>query len=504
MRKGHRPPGPFPAGKRGTFCRAGFPVLVGLLAVSGCARLPRHLPEAAPSARPALARTVAQDLGRAGVTSGAWPGRDWWTAAGLPALDTLVHGALQGNPGLREASARILAARAAAGQADARLVPHIHAEARLTGQYFSRQGLHTSANGTQNLYGEFDPLAVRYPVDLWGRDRYRLRAALASWQVARADQAEARLVLSRAVAWHYFALLGDARRLRLAVRRERLERTLWRLARIREDSGIAGARVRYAREEGVAESRQEVAALRASVARERQVLARLAGHGPDWGERIPVVRWTPPARMALPADLPLRLVAHRPDIAAARWEMEAAAARVGAARAAFYPDVNLVLFVGWNSIHLGDLFSPGNLAHAVGPVVTLPIFEGGALRARLKARNARYLAAGDQYRGALLRAVQQVASALSRWREIHRKMRAQSRAAAAAGHLDRVATAAWDCGIRSRVAPLRARASAAAVRGKLAALQAVDAQAWVRLESALGGGYDLPGPAPRKPPRSQP
>ncbi len=492
MRKGFPVLWPFPSGKRRFLPYPWISFLAVVLLLDGCARLPHLLPQAVPSDRTGMAKTLALEQGRAMTMSGVWPGRDWWKAAGLHGLDLLMHKALLGSPGLREAGARILAASAAAGQADARLFPHFHAQADLTEQYFSRQGLHTAANGTENLYGELDPLVVHYHMDLWGQDRYRLRAALASWQVARADHAEARLLLSRDVAMHYFALLGDAQQLRQEVRREELERSLWQIEQIRLDSGIASAHNSYAREEAVMESRQEVAALRESVACERHILARLVGQGPDWGERISAARWSPPARMALPLDLPLRLVLHRPDIAAARWEMESAAARVGAARAAFYPDVNLALFSGWNSIHLGDLFSPGNLAHAVGPEITLPIFEGHALRSRLKAQNARYQAAGDHYRRVLLRAVQQVANALSRWQEVNRQLRAQERSAAAANHMAHLAVTAYDSGIRSRLAPLRSQATIARIGQHLAVLQAADAEAWAGLETDLGGGYVLP------------
>ncbi|MBU2752305.1 TolC family protein, partial [Acidithiobacillus thiooxidans] len=176
----------------------------------------------------------------------------------------------------------------------------------------------------------------------------------------------------------------------------------------RWQDGLNNARPVYAQTETYGSARQSVAQLRAAIVQQRYVLAALAGHGPDWGRNIGVEPLPDFSTINIPRQLPLRLISHRPDMVAARWEIEVAAQQVGAARAAFYPDVNIALFAGWNSIDLGDLFSPGNLAHAIGPVVSLPIFEGGKLRARLKAQNALYLAAQDHYRHTILSAVREI------------------------------------------------------------------------------------------------
>ncbi len=467
-----------------------LPVALGLL-LMGCAALPPAQPHA-----PARGRILGDlaDIGaHAPVRMGTWPHTAWWTAAHLPALDRLVTTALKNNPGLAAASARLAAAQAdiAAAQAGERL--HVGAQALMMQAYFSRQGLHTSANGTHVLYTEIDPLMASYHLALWGRTQARIRAAVGATLVERADRAQARLLLSTRIASQYFALAGDIMRMRQVARAERLQTALLRLTEKQRQCGLASAQAVDRVQRARAETAAALDTITADVHIEHHVLAALAGRGSVFGRRIAA---TLPSRMELviPRDLPLALITHRPDITAAAAAVTIAAARVGAARAAFYPDINIALLAGWNSIHIADLFSPGNLAHAIGPVITLPIFEGGLLRAHLRAEDALYRAAQAHYRHTLLTAVRQITNRLTRWRATSQRLRHQRRSTEAAEHLAQIAETAYQAGLTGRLAVIRARISLARSRARLAARKTRNAQAWVYFTSALGGGYHEDSP----------
>lgn len=464
-------------------------LILPLLLLGACARLPQHLPGGKMAHDTQISGILAQLDGHGGVTPGAWPTSNWWESAQLPALNNLISEALRNNPSLQVASARILEAKAAAADQHAALLPHLSAGASVTQEYFSRQGLHAPLNGKTITYGALNPLEMRYHLDLWGRDSDRFRAALGEVRVHQADYAEAKLLLSTQLAWHYFLLAGDVQRLRQVDRAEALHTSLLHLEQQRWHDGLSDARTVYLQEEARAGARQLVADMQAAVAQQRYILAALAGHGPDWGRDIPAEPLPTLSTITMPRNLPLRLIAHRPDIVAARWEMEVAAQQVGAARAAFYPDVNIALFAGWNSIHLGDLFSPGNLAHALGPVISLPIFEGGRLRAQLKEQNALYLATEDHYRATILDAVREIAGHLATWRQIRKKLRAQRQMILAAEHTTALAESAFHSGITDKAEAYSAQIQETEIKNQLLALKTQNAQSWVLLHSALGGGY---------------
>lgn len=458
--------------------------LILLAAVlGGCAQLPRTLPasgrQTADShpARPVSGRTPT------------WPSAAWWTVAGSRPLDRLMNTALRGNPTLTVASARVLAAHAIVLSAQAHGNLHLGAAATMTHAYFSQQGLHATANGTTVLYTEIDPLVAHYHLALWGRTRDRIRAALGALRAARAERTETRLLLATRIVVHYFALSGDRARYHDLVQQNRLAHHLLQLTQTRLRLGLAGAQAVYRQQEACAATHEALLSLAAAVRIERHMLAALAGRDPAFGAGIAVTPLPRVIAPRVPDDLSLALVTHRPDIAAARDAVAAAAARVGAARAAFYPEVDIALFAGWNSIHLADLLDPANLARAIGPVVTLPIFEGGALRARLRKETALYRLASAHYQHTVLDAARAVANRLTHLTEMRRTVNRQRRALRAARHLADLTQSAYEAGINDRLAVLSAQIGALEAHERLLILETHKAQAWALFMSALGGGY---------------
>ncbi|WP_414041443.1 efflux transporter outer membrane subunit [Acidithiobacillus sp. M4-SHS-6] len=468
-------------------------LLLSWLLLSACVRLPEHLPGSHLAHDTQIRQILAQTVGHDGIHPGPWPRSKWWESAQLPALNQLIQAALQDNPSLQVASARILRAKSFAAEQHAALLPQWNASTSFTQEYFSTQGLHLQANGQHFSYTEINPLELRYHLDLWGRDSDQVRAALGKVRVHQADYAEAKLQLETQLTWHYFLLIGISRRLNLAKHLESLQKSLLQLENQRWHDGLADARPVFVQEEHYAEARQSIAQLQGDIAQQRYILAALAGHGPDWGEQIQIAPLPELSRMPIPHDLPLRLISHRPDIVAARWEMEIAAQQIKAARAAFYPDVNIALFAGWNSIDLGDLFSPGNLAHAVGPVITLPVFEGGKLRAHLKVQNAVYMATQDHYRHRILRAVREIARYLAIWKKIHRQMGEQAQIMKATRQNRRLAEAAFRAGTSNKIAVYQTLILEMTMQSQDILLQTQNAQSWALLHGALGGGYAAKG-----------
>ncbi|HEY2928544.1 TolC family protein, partial [Piscinibacter sp.] len=155
----------------------------------------------------------------------------------------------------------------------------------------------------------------------------------------------------------------------------------------------------------------------------------------------------------------------------------------------FYPNVNLIAFVGLSSIGLDRFVKSGSETYGVGPAVRLPIFEGGRLRANLAARNAEVDVAIDGYNAALLRALREVADELASLQSLERQQQAQTQALQSAEAAFDLALQRYRSGLGNFLVVLTAETNVLAQRRAAAELKARQLGAEVALTRALGGGY---------------
>ena len=202
-----------------------------------------------------------------------------------------------------------------------------------------------------NDYGQAE-LNFSYEFDFWGKNRAAVAAAVSDQRAAQADAAEARLTLSTALAGAYSDLvrLYAEREVTLRSVQSRQE-TLELVARRVADGIDTQAEAKQA-EAGPPAARADVAFIDEEIVQTRDEIAALIGDGPDRG-----LAMKPPSAPALkafglPPTLAADLIGRRPDVAAARWRAEAAAKRIGVAKAQFYPDVNLVAYIGFQALGL--------------------------------------------------------------------------------------------------------------------------------------------------------
>src|SRR6266404_5304355 len=317
-----------------------------------------------------------QTLAGAKLDAAAWPADQWWRGYADPQLDTLIAEALAGSPSLEIAEARLRAAQAQAIAAGAVRVPAAALDAETTRQRYPEHGLFPPPFAGSYSTDARVALDFSFDLDFWGRNRALLAAARSGVQAADADRAAARLALAVGVVRAYIQL--DLWYALLDVANDNLtqQTAILELTQQRVSAGLENtARVKQS-EGSVALTRAGVAAVQASIDLARNQLADLAAAGPDRGQRLqrpqlaaPADLALPsagqrlqrpqlaaPADLALPSALPADLLARRPDVAAARAQVEAAAHGVAAAEADFYPNVNLTAFAGLQSIGLSQLF----------------------------------------------------------------------------------------------------------------------------------------------------
>ena len=405
----------------------------------------------------------------------------------IPALQALLAQAMRANPALALAAARVRRARAAVRLAQGGGRLHLHLAAGITAEHFAADGLAGAANGHSFLYTVLNPVVGRWHLTQFGRVDRAVEAAIGQAKAAAAAQREADLVVTTAVSKTYFAASGLVAQEAVRRRQLGLNEAQVRIARLRYEDGLSGAEPVYEAEEGAQKAREDYAAVRASLGDLRDALAALVGRGPRFGAAITIAPLPKGADLPLPAHIRLARLARRPDVRSARWLVVAAAARVGAARAAFYPNIDVAFFAGWNSVSLGDLLSPANFAHAVGPVVTLPIFEGGTLRARLTHSEAVFAQAQAHYQATVLQAVREVADGVTAWRREHRDRVWAERSVAAAQRAYAVAQNAYAAGLTNRLAVLLAGQALWRQRLVTIRLRTAQAMTWAGLWEAMGG-----------------
>jgi NodT family efflux transporter outer membrane factor (OMF) lipoprotein len=461
-------------------------ILLAALLASACATMPAATPARVAKAPEAYA--TAQTL--AAPETAAWPVDAWWKAYGDAQLDALVDEALAGSPTLAQAEARLRRAQALANQAKAAQLPSVEANGSVER---SKQSYNSGIPAPfvpqgYNAYGRLG-LDFSWELDFWGKNRAAVAAATSEAQAAQADAAQARLMLATSVAAAYADLARLYAERDVAERSVALRQETLTLVGDRVTNGLDTRGELRQAEAGPPTARAELAAIDEQIAQTRNGLAALLGAGPDRGLAIarPSIATLKP--FGLPANLAADLIGRRPDVVAAKWRAEAASKRIGQAKAAFYPNVNLAAAIGVQSLHLDKLFDSGSDVGSVGPAVSLPIFEGGRLKANLRAAEADRDGAVAAYDSAVTQALRDVADVAASERALSTRL-SESRAALAANEDGfRIAKLRYQGGLSTYQNVLIAEQAVLSQRRIVADLESRALALDVALVRALGGGF---------------
>ena len=453
--------------------------------MAGCATLPP------PAARPVMAAASAYPAAKSLTAAvGEWPSDQWWQVYNDPQLTALIEEGLAHAPDMSIAADRFARAKADSNEAKGRQAPSLDASGQLGGTKQTYNYIFPAfavPRGVKNYSQAY--LDLSWNIDFWGRTRAAIRTARLDAAAAAAEAADTRLVLSTGIASAYADLARlnaelDSAEDAVDVRERTADLMRGRFAKGLEDNGAVERA-----ESGLSSAQADVAELTENINLTRTRIAVLIGAGPDRG--LAIRRPTIPAvrSFGLPANLPLHLVGRRPDIIVAREHARAAASRIGEAKAAFYPDINLSAQIGLEALGIGNLVKSGSDYGTAGPAVSLPIFDGGQLAGRYRAAEADYRIAVAQYDSALSEALREVADAATSERALATRLD-RSRSA------ERSATAGWKTaenrykgGLATYLDVLTAEYSLIASRRAVAALESRAFALDISLTRALGGGF---------------
>jgi multidrug efflux system outer membrane protein len=478
-------------------------LLAASLAASGCSLAPHY-------ERPAVSVPAAFKEADATVPAGPGSPKDqpsqwkvaepadaqsrgaWWTIFADPTLDALEDEARAANPGLAVAAARVAESRAIQQGARAGLFPTLDVGFGPTRQQFSpaSQFRPDNARGPQQTFWRAQA-GASYEVDLFGRVSDTVAAAGAQEQQSEALYGAVLLSLQADVAENYFTVRELDAELDVFTQTTTLREDALRLVQHRFEQGdVSELDLAQARSE-LASTRSDMMTVTRARAAAEHSLAVLLGKPP--AEFTFATSALKPVTVVIPPGLPSALLERRPDIAAAERAMAAANARIGVARAAFFPSLSLTASGGFESRSLGDLMMWSSRTFLLGPLsgtaLSLPLFDGGRRDGDLADARAMHEESVANYRQQVLTAFREVEDNLSELRILKDQRIAQDLAVDASRRASQLSRKQYLEGAVSYLDVIDTERSTLQLQRAAAQLDGAQAVSSVNLIRALGGGW---------------
>lgn len=460
-------------------------LLAGMASLAACANFSGIHPQAK-----ALTAEQLQLTGATTAQTAPTPSMpaNWWESFGDAQLNRLVADALANSPSLRTAQTRLERVQAVQAGLRGSEGPQVNASLDMTRQLFSSTSIYPPPlGGSVRNIGTLQ-LGASWELDFFGKNRAALNAALGQEQAALADAQAARLLLASSVSRTYFQLLRLETQLGIAQRTLAQREQTRSLVQDRVNAGLDTQLELQQSAGALPEARQQIEMLKEQKQLAKNALAALISK-PNTATAHVFPALSAIKSVAISSQMPLDLLARRPDIAAAQQRVRAASFDVDSAKAQFYPNINLVAFAGLSSIGFDRLTDAGSEQWGVGPAVRLPIFDGGRLRANLRGKTADLDAAVESYNSVVIEAVHDVADQLASAKSIAQQQAELAQAQSHAETAYSIATQRYQAGLGNYLHVLSAETAVLAQRRAAADLQARALDTQVQLMRALGGGF---------------
>lgn len=460
-------------------CRRAGAAALGGLVLAGCASLQSGVRDASDDA-PTLpaAWSAAASAAPSGDASAV---EAWWRRFDDARLTALIRDADQRNTDVRAALAAVRQAQALRAQAAAQLAPRLGAGASAQASRREGQGGSTRSVGTA--------LDAAWSPDLSGAGRSGVVAAESDVDASRATLAQTRVAVAAEVALAYLDLRSAQQRLaiaeaNLAAQEETLQITRWRV-----QAGLVSSLDSDQAESAAAQTRAQLPALRTSIDQNAHALALLSGRAPaELLSELRAAAPLPQPATELALAFPAEVLRRRPDVIAAEARVRAAAARTDAADAERLPSLSLGGSIGLSALNLARLGSGAGIA-SLAASVSVPLLDGGLIRARVQAQEAAWDQARSHYRATVLGALRDVEDALVAIDGARAQRAELETARAAAQRAAELADTRYAAGLVDFLTVLTTRRTLLAIEDSAAQAAANVASQHVRLYQALGGGW---------------
>lgn len=426
-----------------------------------------------------------------GRPSDAIPRGSWWRVFQDPGLDQLEDLASLQNQDLKAALARVEQARASTREARSEYFPSLTLDPAASRERYSPNGglIYPSRAITDIKV----PFNLAYEIDFWGRIRRTVEATTRDAEARAAAFESFRLLLHADVAQDYYSWRAAEGELADLKRTVELRQEARALIRARFEAGAANDLELARAETELALVEVEVADVARRCGQLKNSLALLCGAAaPDF-----VVSGTPLSATNLPPQippgLPGQLLERRPDVAEAERDLAARNARIGVAKAAFFPVVQITGMAGWESADVGLLFDWHSRIWSIGPSISLPIFQGGRNRAALRRARAVYDEGVANYRERVLIAFREVQDSLTGLHWLREQAVAQEQAVAASRRTAELSRTRYDAGFASYLEVVESERTRLSSERQAVQLAGQRFVVTIQLIKAIGGGWDYGG-----------
>lgn len=411
---------------------------------------------------------------------------DWHEVFQDPLLRQLIDNALLNNRDLRVAALNVEAYRAQFRIQRSELLPKVSADAKGQRQYLPRRMTGTGDGAITQTYAATLGVSA-YELDLFGRLRSLSDKALLTYLASEQARRSVQLGLVASVASSYMTWRGDLELLELSRQTLIADQESLRLTQGQRRAGTASALQQIQAQTSVDTARAAVARYQRQVAQDINQLTLLVGAPLD--ERTPSLPLASPQIVGLPAGLPSALLQRRPDILEAEYQLRAANADIGAARAAFFPSISLTANAGSSSRELSGLFDGGTGTWLFQPQINLPLFTAGSLRASLDYARLQKEIEVARYEKSIQGAFQEVSDGLAARATYERQLVAQRDLVASTQRYYDLARNRYRIGVDSSLTFLDAQRSLFSAQQGLIKDRLAQLLAEVNLYAALGGGW---------------
>lgn len=424
----------------------------------------------------------------------------WWELFQDPVLDPLVDDALRSNQSLRVAAARLDQARSQVTIARSYLYPELDFGASAArGRLSANRPLGGFVAPTQTTPQNDFVLgpSISYELDLFGRVRRQVEGYRAAAEQAAADFENTRLMLTSQLVSDYFTLRELDSEIDVVNHSLDLERDALAFVTSRHDLGYATG-LELAQQRALVEnSAAQLELLRVQRAQNEHAIATLAGVAAPGFAIAPLA--ASGSLPTVPTGLPSDLLQRRPDVASAERAMAAANARVGVARAAYFPTVQLAPAIpgfGWQSTAIATLFNAPSQLWSVGVSATQTLFDAGRTRANVHLAEEDYAASVASYRQTVLTAMEEVENGITGLTSLERAAHQADASVESAQRAFDIASDRYKGGVALYLDVLTAQQTLLGNQRQAVQIHGQQFLTAVYLVKALGGGWEGAGGAP--------